>query len=116
MKEKLNYLFSSLFHPFDSFYDIRFRNKGSVVLAVILGCAFGILKCVSYQDTGFIMNTNPIHSMNSLLISIMTLFSILLFCLSNWSVTTLFNGKGTFLSILEVVCYSLLPLIVLQKI
>ena len=35
---------------------------------------------------------------------------IVLFCLSNWAVTTLMDGKGTMRDIFQVVAYSLVPL------
>ena len=49
VKEKLLYLKSAIFHPFDAFYEIRFRGKGSVILAAVILALFGILQCVSYQ-------------------------------------------------------------------
>lgn len=115
MKEKLSYLKYSVFHPFDAFYEIRFRGKGSVKLAAILFLLYGILQCISYQYTGFVMNYNPIFYMNSVSIFVSALSVLLLFVVSNWSTTTLFNGKGSMKDIFIVLGYSLIPLLVVQS-
>ena len=111
VKEKLYYLKSAIFHPFDAFYEIRFRGKGSTLLAVLILVMFGILQCVSYQYTGFIINLNELASMNSISIFLTWVLGFVLFIVSNWSVTTLLNGKGGLGDILKVVTYSLTPFI-----
>lgn len=110
VKEKLYYLKNAIFHPFDAFYEIRFRGKGSALLAVLILVVFCILQCVSYQYTGFIINTNELASMNSISIFLTWLLGFVLFVVSNWSVTTLLNGKGNLGDILKVITYSLVPL------
>ncbi len=109
-KEKLFYLKRSIVHPFDAFYEIRFRGKGSASLAVIILLVFGVLQCVSYQYTGFIINFHDLAGMNSISIFLTWVLGFVLFIVSNWSVTTLLNGKGNMTDILTVVSYSLVPL------
>lgn len=111
-KEKLSYWGYSLIHPFDGFFEIRFRHQGSLLLAVILMIVYGVLRCLSYQYTGFVMNFNDIEDMDSLSIFISTVSVIFLFAVSNWTVTTLFNGKGKLSDIFIVICYSLTVLII----
>ena len=111
-KEKLYYLKRALFHPFDGFYEIRFRNKGSIVFAVISILLFGIMCCVDYQYTGFIMNLHEISTMNSISIFSGAVVGFALFIISNWSVTTLLNGKGNTKHITMVCGYALIPLII----
>lgn len=110
MKEKLYYLKYSFFHPFDAFYEIRFRGKGSFLIAVLSIILFGILQCVSYQYTGFVMNTAQVSAMNSLSVFATWVAGFVLFIVSNWSVTTLLNGKGGLGDITQVIGYSLIPL------
>jgi Yip1 domain. len=116
MKEKLHYLKYSIFHPFDGFYEIKFRNKGSALLAAIILIIYGILQCASYQYNGFVMNQNPLHEMNSITIFISSLSILILFTVSNWTITTLFNGKGNMKDIFIVLCYSMVPVIIAQAI
>lgn len=112
VKEKLHYLKYASFHPFDGFYEIKYREKGSAALATVILVIYGILQCISYQYTGFIMNFNAIFNMNSISIFISSISVLLLGIVSNWTVTTLFNGKGNIRDIYITVCYSLLPLII----
>lgn len=114
MKEKLYYLKYSLLHPFSGFYEIRFRGKGSLGLAFLLLGIYGVLACAEFQYTGFIVNMNAIYEMNSVSIFISHVVIIFLFAVSNWTVTSLFNGKGNMKSIFTVITYSLVPLIISQ--
>lgn len=111
VKEKLYYLKQSVFHPFDAFYEIRFRGKGSVVLAALILALFGILQCVSYQYSGFVINLHDLAAMNSVSIFMTWVLGFVLFIVSNWSVTTLLNGKGNMGDILKVTTYSLVPFV-----
>lgn len=115
-QEQLYFLKRSIFHPFDGFYEIKFRNKGSLRIATFVLLVYGLLQCVQYQYTGFIFNDNPIQEMNSVTIFLSSIFLPLLFCISNWSITTLFNGKGTLGDIYIMLCYSMVPMIIFQAI
>lgn len=111
-KEKLAHWGHALVHPFDGFYEIRFRNQGSLLLAFLLMIAFGVLQCISAQYTGFVMNMTNLDELDTLSLFISNISVLLLFSLSNWTVTTLFNGKGKLSDIYIVVCYSLTVLII----
>lgn len=107
--EEGKYLFHVLFHPFDGFYGVKFLRKRNYMLPTIIMLLCGITGILGYQYTGFILNYNPLFVMNSLTIFLTTLFPILLFLISNWCITTLFDGNGTMSDIYIVMCYSLVP-------
>ena len=111
-KDKLKYWGYSLVHPFDGFFEIRFRNHGSAFLATLLLIAYAVLNCLKFQYTGFPMNMNNIEEMDALSLFISVVSVVALFTVSNWTVTTLFNGKGKMKDIFIVVCYSLTVLII----
>ncbi len=111
-KEKLQYWGHSLVHPFDGFFEIRFRNQGSLLIATLLLVAYAVLRCLSYQYTGFVMNTNNIDEMNALSIFISTISVVVLATAANWTITTHFNGKGKLKDIYIVICYSLTVLLI----
>lgn len=71
---------------------------------------------MSFQYTGFVINFNAIHEMNSFNTFISSLSILMLFVVSNWTVTTLFNGKGKIRDIFILTCYSLLPMIILSSV
>lgn len=108
-REKLYYLKYSIFHPFDAFYEMRFRDKGSTLIAAASIILFGILQCIKYQYTGFVINYNEVLAMNSLSVFATWVCGLILFIVSNWSVTTLLNGKGNLSDITQVIGYSLIP-------
>lgn len=114
IKEKVKLFKYAVFHPFDGFYEIRFRHKGSVGIAFLMMILYGILNCFSFQYTGFIMNNKPVHEMNSVITFVSAIMLIVLFTVSNWTITTLFNGKGRLVDIFIVVCYSLVPIIIVN--
>ena len=110
--EKLGWWGYALVHPFDGFYEIRFRNQGSLLLAFLLMIAFAVMQCLSAQYTGFVMNFTNQDELDTLSLFISNISVLLLFSLANWTVTTLFNGKGKLSDIYTVVCYSLTVLII----
>ncbi|MBD5460728.1 MAG: YIP1 family protein [Lachnospiraceae bacterium] len=110
-KEELKNLFYTIFHPFDGFYEMKFRKKGSMGLATALLALYGLVSIFSTQYTGFIFNFYPLHYMRSLQLFLLAVVPIVLFIVSNWSTTSLMNGSGSFRDIWMMVCYSLVPLI-----
>lgn len=109
LAKDFKYLTYVIFHPFDGFYEVRFRGMGNNLLVALLFLASGILNVVAYQYTGFILNNNPLYAMNSITTFIFGLFPYLLFAISNWSMTAIFEGSGKFLDILTVLAYALFP-------
>ncbi len=103
------YLFYVLFHPFDGFYDLKFARKRNYTIPAMIMLICGLIGILSYQYTGFILNRYPLFEMNSLTLFLTTLFPYLLFLISNWSISTLFDGNGTMGDILIVMSYSLVP-------
>ena len=110
-KEDLKNLFYTLFHPFDGFYEMKFRKKGNMVLATALLVLYGLVSIFSTQYTGFIFNTFPLHRMRSVQLFLLAVVPVVLFIVSNWSTTSLMNGSGNIRDIWTMTCYSLTPLI-----
>ena len=112
--EKVKYVKHCVFHPFDGFYEAKNRGKGSIPAATVIIALYCILECVKVQYTGFIMNLNQITRMNSVTIFISALSVLILAVVSNWTITTLFDGKGKLKDIYMVLGYSLLPVVLLD--
>lgn len=110
--EDSKYVFYVLLHPFDGFYDVKFRGRKNYFVAATIIVIWGIIGILNYQYTGFILNNNPLFTMNSITIFATTLFPIFLFMLSNWSITTLFDGNGSMGDIFVVISYSFVPKII----
>lgn len=114
LSDDFKYLLHVITHPFDGFYEVRFRGKSNLTLGTIILVLYGLLAIIKYQYTGFIMNNNPMFRMNSITTFIFGVFPFLLFCISNWSVTAIFEGSGKFKDIYTVVTYALFPKLVLD--
>jgi hypothetical protein len=65
------------------------------------------------QLTGFLVNTNEISDMNILIQFSYVILPFIVWCVSNWSITTLIDGEGSFKDIYITTAYALLPLIIL---
>lgn len=116
LKNRIKYIKHCVFHPFEGFYEAKNRGRGSVPAAFTLMGLFCLLQCASVQYTGFIMNTFHVSRMSSITVFISYLTVLLLAGLSNWTVTTLLEGKGKLGDIYMVIGYSLVPVIFCQVI
>lgn len=86
----------------------RYRDGIILILLAIFAVTF------NRQVRAFVFNNNynvPLDILKQIAIVVLP---VVLFCLANWSITTLADGKGTFKDIFLVTCYSLMPLIIFQ--
>lgn len=110
-KEKLKFAFYTVAHPSDGFYEIRHRNRGSVVLAILFVFLFGVSFSANRQYAGFVVNVLNPMSVNSPVEVSGVLILFLLFCVGNWSITCLLEGEGRFKDIIIVMGYAMLPMV-----
>ena len=107
----MRFLLYLLRHPADGFWEIKHENKGKLRVALGILLAVLLSEILKRQTTGFIFNDNynvPLDIFFQIRLLILPVF---LFCISNWALTTLMDGKGTFSEIFIVLCYSFLPMI-----
>ncbi len=109
--KRLKYVSHCVFHPIDGFYEAKNRGMGSMIISWMMLALYGIVSCMDVQYTGFIMNFHHVSEMSSLRTFISSITIFLLFTVSNWTVTTLLEGKGKMKDIFLVTCYSLAPVI-----
>jgi len=108
-RERFGYMFGILSKPIDSFYEIRYRDKGSVPLAIICVFVLSALFTVNRVFAGFVINEINPRTIDG--VTEMGAFFLLLglFCVGNWSVTCLMEGEGRMRDIITVAGYSMLP-------
>ncbi|MDE7300049.1 MAG: YIP1 family protein [Lachnospiraceae bacterium] len=109
-KAKVKYMFYTLTHPMDGFYEIRHRERGSVPLAVVSVILFSLVYSMNKMVASFIVNDTDPRTVDSLdnLGGVLLLY--LLFCVGNWSITCLLNGEGRLKDIATALGYSLVPM------
>ncbi len=103
------YLVYTMFHPFDGFYELRFRKERNDTLIAIIFIIFGITSIFDMFYTGFIIQSFDGYGVNNFIIFATAVFPFILFAVANWSVTALFDGSGSVPDILMVLAYSLVP-------
>lgn len=110
-REKIGYMFGILSNPIESFYEIRYRDKGSVPLAVVCVFALSALFTINRIYAGFVVNSvNP--RMIDGIAEMTAIFVILgLFCVGNWAITCLMEGEGRMRDIVTVAGYAMLPVV-----
>lgn len=110
----LCYAVHVVFHPFDGFWDLRYESRGNVCSATVIL----LLACSSYvwvrQYTGFLFNWSDPAQLNVFRESASVLIPFFLWCVINWSLTTLLDGKGKVEDIYVASCYALTPLILIN--
>ncbi len=109
-KAKVQYLFYTLTHPMDGFYEIRHRERGSVPLAVLSVILFSFVFSMNKMLASFIVNDTDPRTVDSLNNLSGVLLLYLLFCVGNWSITCLMNGEGRLKDIATTLGYSLVPM------
>ena len=114
-KEKRTYLqelmftFHVILHPFDGFWDMKHEKRGSLRAGLtILGVT---LVAFYYQSIGQGYIMNPTGAYSTIFSTITSVcVPLALWVISNWCLTTLFDGEGSMKDIVIATCYALAPL------
>ena len=108
-RQELMYVFHLVFHPFDGFWDLKHEKRGSVRASLVILAV--VILSFYYQSigTGYVMNPEGTYStIVAQFLSVMLPF--ILWVISNWCLTTLFEGEGSFKDIFIATSYALAPL------
>lgn len=73
-----------------------------------------LVSVLSNHLTGFIFNENSGKSSNLLAEILGIVVPVVLWCVANWSITTLLDGEGSFRDIYIATAYALTPIILVQ--
>ncbi|MDR0553329.1 MAG: YIP1 family protein [Treponema sp.] len=109
--ESLGYIPYLLFHPFDGFYEAKFRGKDSAAAATVLLLLYGAARIIAAQYSGFVVNYNSTYEVESGQVFLASVMPLMLFLVSDYCAAMLLNGNGSFKDIYLVICYSLVPMI-----
>jgi len=107
----LKYALHVVVSPLDGFWELKHEKRGSTASATVIL----LLVCATYiflrQYTGFVFNTRDTSRINIYTEVASVLVPFGLWCIVNWSLTTLMDGKGTIKDIYIATSYALVPLI-----
>lgn len=107
--KELKYSLYIMIHPFDGFYDLKFEKRGSMKSAGILYLLFVLSVIIKRQLTGYLFNPNDTEDMNFFLECSLAILPYILWCVSNWCITTLMDGEGKFSDIVKATGFALTP-------
>lgn len=107
--KKWKYPFYNLVHPSDGMSEMRYNKKESLPLAIAFIALWYVSAVVIRQYEDYIFNTTNKNDINIFMILATTVGIVLVGCISNWAITTLVDGKGTFKNIFIYASYSLIP-------
>ena len=110
----LKYAKYVLFHPFDGFWDLTHEKRGSFAAATTFLVLFLVTRVLQLMYTNFQFINAPLQYINVFEQAASLLLPFLILCLANWSMTTLFDGKGRFSDIYIAMCYALVPYTMIQ--
>lgn len=100
-----------LAHPLKGFDIFKREKKAKMSVAITFVFILIILQILEFQYTGFVVSQQDVNDLNTIKEIGYVILPIVLVTIGNWSVTTLFDGKGKMGEIFMMICYSLYPLI-----
>ncbi len=105
------YIFS---HPIDGFWVMKSEKKGNVKSALVLLLLLAVTMTYRIVGSEYYFQSEQLSKFSFLLLVVAILVLVFLFCVANWALTTLLDGKGTFGEIFTMLMYALAPIILIN--
>ncbi|MHC1786441.1 MAG: YIP1 family protein [Christensenellales bacterium] len=112
--QTLRYALHVIVHPFDGFWDLTREHRGSMAAANFIVFLALVIRIVSLQYTSFLFIRVNWARVNVLTEFLTILLPLLIWCVANWSLTTLFEGKGRMRDIYMGTAYAVTPYVLIQ--
>lgn len=112
--KSLKFALYCLTHPLDGFWDLTHEKRGSIAAANTILILTLVARIAQLYFTSFIFITVYWEEINIFLYIASIVFPLALFCVGNWGLTTLFDGKGRLKQIYMATCYAMTPYPLIQ--
>lgn len=112
--KSLRYGFHVMTHPFDGFWDLKREHRGTLAGALTFVALTILMLVMQKQNTAFLFNVNRLDQIDVLVDMITVCMLFVLWCVSNWCLTSLMDGEGKMKDIAIFTGYSLLPFLLIQ--
>nr|AGS51910.1 hypothetical protein [uncultured bacterium contig00002] len=103
-------------HPLDGFWDLTHEKRGSIAAANVIVLAAAVIEILRLTLTNFQFISVNMEYFNGILVVMSVILPVFLWTLSNWSLTTLMDGKGTMKDIYMAVAYALVPSVIINTV
>jgi len=110
----LRYALHVIIHPFDGFWDLTRERRGSLAAANTIVLLTMLTRVLSLEYTSFLFMRVNWARVNVFTEMLTILLPLLIWCVANWSLTTLFEGKGRMSDIYMGTAYALTPYVLIQ--
>lgn len=114
--ELFKYPFYVCIHPFKGFWDVKFEGKGRMKIALSILFLLTIVIILKKQFSGFVVNFNNLNELNSIDELQFVILPFFLWCIANWSITTLMDGEGKLSEIMIATAYALVPMVLINAV
>ncbi len=101
-------------HPIDGFWDLTHEKRGSIAAANTILIVTLLTRILKLQFTSFIFLQVYWPKINIFMYLASILFPLALWCIGNWGLTTLFDGKGKLSQVYMATCYGMAPYPLIQ--
>ena len=115
-KTRILYPFRLFLHPLDTFNDIKYEGKASLLIANVIMFLYFIIRVLETTSTGYLFSTTTPDKVNILLVFAETVGVALLWAICNWASCTLFDGEGKMKEIWIVTAYAFIPSVLIEPI
>lgn len=112
--KSLGYGFHVITHPFDGFWDLKREHRGTLSAALTFAVLTVLMLVMQKQGTAFLFNMNRLEEVDMMVDIVTVGLFFILWCVSNWCLTSLMDGEGKMRDIAIFTGYSLLPLLIIQ--
>ena len=113
-RKSLRYSLDCIVRPFDGFWDLTHEKRGSMAAANTLVVLVLFTNLVRLAGTSFVFSPVNWNEVNILMEIMSFLLPFVVYCVANWCLTTLFEGKGTLKDIYIGTAYAMTPYILIQ--
>ena len=111
--QSLKYSLYVIVHPFDGFWDLTHEKRGSLGAANFIVIMYLVTHILKMQYTSFLFYLVDWEYVNMVMEVLSLLAPIFIWTISNWSLTTLMNGKGNLRQIYIGTAYAFTPQILI---
>ncbi len=109
---KMRCFLSTLLHPFQAFYDVKYKKLGSMKIAIGMTVLLLLSAILKNTCCGFLFRRNDAESYNALFTVAQTAGLLILWSVANWAICTIKDGKGRLKEVYIVSSYATLPLVI----
>ncbi len=111
--KSLKYSLYMILHPFDGSWDLIHEKRGSMAAAHTIVILALLTNIWDMRFSNFMVNNTRWSEVNILMRLASILVPLFIWVLSNWCLTTLFDGKGRFGDIYMATAYSFTPYVLI---